>query len=77
MEKTASLGLSNRARLSREKAKEFSEKVVALCEEFQAADELEGGVKYQLTLLLFPLAKTQRKSPEEEKEGDLYEVGNR
>jgi predicted ArsR family transcriptional regulator len=60
-------GLLNRARLRREKAEEFSEKVAALCEEFGAADEPEGDVEYNLTLAFFPLAKAQQESPEDKK----------
>jgi DNA-binding transcriptional ArsR family regulator len=59
-------GILNRARLRWEKAREFSEKVAALCEEFGAADEPEGDVEYNLTLALFPLAKARQESPEEE-----------
>ncbi len=67
MERTDPYMLSNNVRLPREKANEFHEKVAALSEEFRAADEPEGDVEYNLTLLLFSLAKGQQKSPEEEK----------
>jgi len=68
MDRTASVcGMSNRAHLPREKAREFYEKVAALSEEFQAADELEGNGEYNLTVMLFSLANAQQKSPEEER----------
>jgi DNA-binding transcriptional ArsR family regulator len=58
-------GVSTRIRLPKEKAKEFSKKVVALCEELESADDAEGDIEYRLTLLWLPLAPTDQNSSEE------------
>ncbi|MBS3934290.1 MAG: helix-turn-helix domain-containing protein [Truepera sp.] len=58
-------GVLTRVRLPREKAKEFSKKVVALCEEFESADDTEGDIEYRLTLLWLPLTATDQNNSEE------------